>query len=265
VRPLTGIRDKSIGRKLLPGLALTVSMLLLRGISFYTLAWSCLGWGLLLNRKPSRTGGLSWFLTALSAFVGSSPTGMMSLAVACVLEITLRSDIRERAIPFASLLLLSAAGELTGLTFMLFGCLLALVFDSRYVRYCLCGVLILAGILINGPPSSVTTEQWSVERLARQWPRYDWHEPVQITRCNPKVAIYYQSSPDRQFVLNVSTSFSSSNTTGGWIHQGETFHLLDAATDTVLLRGHEPFNVVLPGEWRPFSPDGITISVKRDI
>jgi len=251
--------------RILPGLALSVTMLLLRGFSFYTLAWSCLACGLLWSRQPSRTGGLSWFLAALSALMGNSPGGMMTLTVACILETILSNDIRERAIPFISLLLLSAAGVLTGLTLLLLGCALALVLDCRHLRSAVCGLFILAGILIHGPPSSVMTEQWSVERLVQQWQRYDWHEPIRITRCNPKVMVYYPTPPDRQFVLNVSASFSSANTSGGWIQQGETFHLLDAATDTVLLRGHEPFSVVLPGEWRPFSPDWITINVKREI
>gem|GEM_PF-5283495 len=262
---LAATGHRFIGMKFLPGLALSLSMLLLRGLSFYTLAWSCLACGLLWSRQPSRTGGLSWFLAALSALMGNSPGGMMSLAVACILEIILCSDIRERAIPFISLLLLSSAGMLTGLTFVLLGCAVALVLDCRYLRSGLCGLFLLAGVLIHGPPSSVMTGQWSTERLAKQWLRYDWHQPIQVTRCNPKVMIYYPTPPDRQFVLNVSASFSSESASGGWIQQGDTYHFLDTATDSVLLRGHEPFSVVLPGEWRPFSPDRISINVKCEI
>lgn len=245
--------------KLLPGLALSVVIMLLRGPSFFTLAWSTFACSLSCSRRSSMTGGLSWFLAGIAAFIGSSPGGMVCLAAACILEINLRDDIRQRAVPFLALLLVAADGSLTGMTSLLLGCAIAMVFDGKRLRYAICAAWILAGIIIQGPPSAVSTEDWPVVRFARRWQAYDWHDTLLVDRSQPRVNVYCPSRPGGTVKLNVTSHFSSGNPQGGWIQQGSDYHSLVTGTDTVTLKGRESFSVVLPGEWRPFSPDEIGI------
>lgn len=184
---------------------------------------------------------------------------MVCLAAACILEINLRDDIRIRGVSFLALLLLAANGSLTGMTSVLLGCAVAMVFDGKRLRSILCATGILAGVIIQGPPSAVRTEDWPVVRFAHRWQSYEWHDTLLVDRSQPRVHVYYPSRSRDTFELNVTSRFSSGSPQGGWIRQGGDYHDLTTGTDTVVLRGYEPFSVVLPGEWRPFSPEEIGI------
>jgi len=153
-------------------------------------------------------------------------------------------------------------GELTGLTFLLLGCGIALVLDRRLLRYLVCGGFILVGILVLGPPTSRSSEQLQAEYIPFRWPAYDWHDTILVTRSHPNLNQYYQTSDGGMISLNVTSSFSSEDGSGGWIQQGDTYYPLTTGVSTISLRGRDPFQVVLSGEWRPFSPDRIGIRIE---
>jgi len=249
-------------RRLLSGLAISLAMLILRGPSLYTLAWSCLVLGLSCSERSSDAARLPWLLAAFSALMGNGAGGMVCLLSACVLELNLHDDIRRRIVPFVSLMLLAGGGELTGLTFLLLGCGITLVLDRRILRYVACSAFIFAGILILGPPTSRSSEQLQAEYIPLRWPAYDWHDTILVTRSHPNFNQYYQSSDEGMINLHVTSSFSSEDGSGGWIQQGDTYYPLTTGSNRISLRSWDPFQVVLSGEWRPFSPDRIGIRIR---
>lgn len=236
-------------------------MLAMVGISFQTLAWSCFAWFMSLSRRASPTGGLSWFLVALSALQGSSPGGVVCLAVACVLELALRTSLAERAVCLASLILLAAGGNLAGMTLPLLGCAVATAFNSRPARGLLCTAGMIAGLLLQGPPSPAESDRWMEVRLPIRWPRYEWHDTLAVTRSTPRLLVYHTLEEGTLFPLSVMASLGPGCGHEGCIMQGDSLYRIEDGVDTLILRGHEPFFVSLPGEWRPFSPDRIAIRV----
>jgi hypothetical protein len=252
------LREFTEGR-FIPGIALPFVMLAMTGISFYTLAWSSFAWGISMSRRSSPTGGLSWFLAALSAFMGSSPGGVVCLAVACLLELVLRDSMAERTAPLTSLLLASADGSVSGLTLPLLGCAVALALDNRTARGLLCAAGMASGLLLSGPPSSPASDRLTEFRLPVRCPIYDWHDTLIVTRSMPLLRVDFTSHVGSLYPMRITSSAGPGDRCAGWIRQGDDFHFVADGSDTLLMRGYEPFSVTLTGNWRPFSPGWIEL------
>ena len=239
-------------RLLLIGLA-SAAVLLLRGISGFTVSWVLLFMGISFVNKQNNITCISIIAAGISLITGDANAGAALILTGSIFGIVGSNSLISRIAFFASFSVILIEGSITGLIPLFVASIPAFLFKCTKWRFIALSGGIVAGLLICGLPVA-STYGLLVNNEILSENAVIWPNPVSANLNHPVVLLEAENIDNTDMVIEISAGGVRDTSALGVLETGGQTHRIMPGRNLFRLReAASPIVIKLTREWQPFN------------
>ncbi len=239
-------------RLLLAGFA-SAALLILRGISGFTVSWALLFIAISLVKKQNRITFISLLFAGISLITGDVNAGTALVLIGSLFGIAGSDSLLPRVAYFASFSVILIEGSITGILPLFILSFPALLFRKDRWRYFAMAGGIIAGLLICGLPEALTYRVLAHDEIISE-NAVNWPDPISANLNHPVVMLEALNIDNADLLIEIEAGGVRDSSPMGVIETGEQTHQIMPGSNVFRIREASfPAVITLTRKWQPFN------------